>query len=178
MRISDWSSDVCSSDLRRSHARKVVEHRERSLDIPHPPALRGNRRIRPPKNLLCLCFVVIRNAQAEVSPPCLEAHQYIGCRDRAGIGQGNIQRLDLLTRIQGDMEVAEKRFAARDPLGVAFVAVLRNFLIGGWRESFGGPQQDLPRLHGPLLRLVRTKIGDDRMSLLRSEEHTSELQSL
>src|SRR3546814_10840715 len=73
------------------------------------------------------------------------------------------------------MEVAEKRFAARDPLGVAFVAVLRNFLIGGWRESFGGPQQDLPRLHGPLLRLVRTKIGDDRM---RSEEHTSELQSL
>src|SRR3546814_1767497 len=116
MRISDWSSDVCSSDLRRSHARKVVEHRERSLDIPHPPALRGNRRIRQPKNLLGLCFVVIRNAQAEVSPPCLEAHQYIGCRDRAGIGQGNIQRLDLLTRIQGDMEVAEKRFAARDPL--------------------------------------------------------------
>src|SRR3546814_10446371 len=114
MRISDWSSDVCSSELRearatippveavrirrprgygctnqisgwqsprRSHARKVVEHRERSLDIPHPPALRGNRRIRQPKNLLGLCFVVIRNAQAEVSPPCLEAHQYIGCRE-------------------------------------------------------------------------------------------------
>src|SRR3546814_2813842 len=142
----------------------VVVYRERSFDIPPPPAPRGNRRIRRPKNPLGLCFVVIRNAQVEVSPPCLEAHQYIGCRDRAGIGKGNIQRLDLLTRIQGDMEVAEKRFAARDPLGVAFVAVLRNFLFGGWSESFGGPQQDLPRLIGPLLRPVRTTIGDDRMS--------------
>src|SRR3546814_11138155 len=129
MRISDWSSDVCSSDLdperemlflftmapllaselrhrnrearatippveavrirrprgygctnqisgwqspRRSHARKVVEHRERSLDIHHTPALRGNRRIRQPKTLLGLCFVVIRNAQDEVSHPCLD----------------------------------------------------------------------------------------------------------
>src|SRR3546814_5911074 len=73
------------------------------------------------------------------------------------------------------MEVAEKRFAARDPLGVAFVAVLRNFLIGGWRESFGGPQQDLPRLHGPLLRLVRTTLGADRMSLLQPEHEYCDL---
>src|SRR3546814_6728830 len=44
--ISGWQSP------RRSHARKVVEHRERSLDIPPPPALRGNGRIRQPKNRL------------------------------------------------------------------------------------------------------------------------------
>src|SRR3546814_12310807 len=66
--ISGWQSP------RRSHARKVVAHRERSLDIPHPPALRGTRRIRPPKNLLGLCFVVLRHAQATVPPPPPHPH--------------------------------------------------------------------------------------------------------
>src|SRR3546814_17101219 len=65
------------------------------------------------------------------------------------------------------MEVVEKRCAARYPFGVSVVAVRRNFRVGGWREAFGGPMQYLRRLHGQLLRLVRTKIGDDRMSLLQ-----------
>src|SRR3546814_1691803 len=32
MRISDWSSDVCSSDLRRSRVRRAVEHARRPAD--------------------------------------------------------------------------------------------------------------------------------------------------
>src|SRR3546814_20639837 len=53
--ISGWQSP------RRSHARKVVEHRERYLDIPHPPALRGNRRLMQPKQLQDLWFSDNRN---------------------------------------------------------------------------------------------------------------------
>src|SRR3546814_17876956 len=41
MRISDWSSDVCSSDLQDAHGRRVYRQapalRKRSLAFPRPP---------------------------------------------------------------------------------------------------------------------------------------------
>src|SRR3546814_3473748 len=36
MRISDWSSDVCSSDLKRAARHRIVDHRE-PLDAPRDP---------------------------------------------------------------------------------------------------------------------------------------------
>src|SRR3546814_12081246 len=35
MRISDWSSDVCSSDLSRLEALRLVEHADVEVDPPH-----------------------------------------------------------------------------------------------------------------------------------------------
>src|SRR3546814_3717775 len=46
MRISDWSSDVCSSDLRgsRRSLQKPVRNRARSASAPSAPACNKHRR--------------------------------------------------------------------------------------------------------------------------------------
>src|SRR3546814_4890561 len=62
MRISDWSSDVCSSDLARRH-RPVADHRDRAAGLVLQPvrdrkaergADRGRRMRRPERVVLAL----------------------------------------------------------------------------------------------------------------------------
>src|SRR3546814_16604051 len=39
MRISDWSSDVCSSDLKRSQVVGRIAIQPRQIDLDHPPTM-------------------------------------------------------------------------------------------------------------------------------------------
>src|SRR3546814_10142206 len=39
MRISDWSSDVCSSDLIQRKMMVLAEHRAKAAHLPHEPLL-------------------------------------------------------------------------------------------------------------------------------------------
>src|SRR3546814_10865409 len=49
MRISDWSSDVCSSDLDGGW-RVPVRHRARAARSPHPPGRRSEQATTPPSD--------------------------------------------------------------------------------------------------------------------------------
>src|SRR3546814_4221546 len=121
MRISDWSSDVCSSDLRRiAHAN--VER----VDLKPDP------RIPELSNLLGKGFIL----PAPILP------------------RARFRSLALPTPMSTCQQNLPIALYAYDPEG---------------REIGGRPLGKLPRNHATLV---------DLEDLLRSEEHTSELQSL
>src|SRR3546814_8633695 len=118
MRISDWSSDVCSSDLLRLHISLVaidIQHHRPRLDLSFEPLegrlCRGGRIFVPASTVL---------PRHETVPRCINRH--FGCRKPASC-----------------------RIAQRQ------------------NERFPGPAS------------LRIETATDTM---RSEEHTSELQSL
>src|SRR3546814_8436683 len=127
MRISDWSSDVCSSDLEGLAERAVAGHRAR---LDHGGAL----------PVLAQAFVVGEGGvQAD--------------RQRHGAGIG-----------------PEAQVGAED------VAV-GGAVVQAAHEVAGEAHQTL--LHAALVAVVhRLGIEDDDEVDIRSEEHTSELQSL
>src|SRR3546814_2758435 len=71
MRISDWSSDVCSSDLPRRDRAVLGNHRRR---LPQPPALRAFERHQPDllaehREAVVAFGIIGRGELAVVQPP-------------------------------------------------------------------------------------------------------------
>src|SRR3546814_8247503 len=126
MRISDWSSDVCSSDLPLTGTYRRLHDGDRHSD--------------------------------EETVRRMFAEQVEDSRDERIFPDFNLDDIDLASlRIYRQMLIDRKpSHPALDHQGVAF---LRQ--IGGWRKDRGSGSEGL------------TLAG-----LLRSEEHTSELQSL
>src|SRR3546814_3327962 len=127
MRISDWSSDVCSSDLRRPPRRRT-QH-----EFVRVRRLGGRREDR-----------VARAARAEGQPAVAQEDLLVVHRARAGAGEvGHV--------------VADRIVVATIEAPDLAAAVTHQVV------DHAQPRRELP------------VEGED---LLRSEEHTSELQSL
>src|SRR3546814_15730243 len=85
MRISDWSSDVCSSDLARRH-RPVADHRDRAAGLVLQPvrdrkAERGadrGRRMRRPERVVLALAALGEARQAAALAQCAAAVAHPG----------------------------------------------------------------------------------------------------
>src|SRR3546814_8420864 len=152
MRISDWSSDVCSADLRRLPAPRLRGHHHRHPRLPRP---------RPAAARSGLGRHGFRD-------PCV-------CHDVAAHGDLSLHR-DLFAG-------ARLQPAGRRPAR-SVVARLRENVMAGPKESYSGPILECRNLC--LSYFTRAgeipAVIDFNMTLnqgeSRSEEHTSELQSL
>src|SRR3546814_6128600 len=92
MRISDWSSDVCSSDLAStSFARSTAD---RSM-LRTEGRLQGRAQHRPQRAQPRLRLAVFRRRYRRIDPPIVEQGQ----RDRIAAGR---QRIDIPLPIVGD----------------------------------------------------------------------------
>src|SRR3546814_4441822 len=143
MRISDWSSDVCSSDL---------------IDI--VPAGRGTRDMAPPKNR---------------RPGFSRRAQYgLFLGYVIAVAGALVGAILLVVSAIDPTGFASLRMAAAEataPVSTAFSSVTRGLVsipqaIG---DHFGTVSEN---------RRLKKQIADNRELLMRSEEHTSELQSL
>src|SRR3546814_210301 len=129
MRISDWSSDVCSSDLRG--ARDAVQPKEGGTVQPVPDDV---------------------DAAGQQQPPASRSQEYAADQ----LGHGRVVRVDAVSGdpVSLDAEAGEDRREGKNGQG-----------IGEGQEEGRNEAADQPGVGG-------------RLCELRSEEHTSELQSL
>src|SRR3546814_8087120 len=98
MRISDWSSDVCSSDLRNEGRAPIAQEQEHDDD--REERALDHRVDRARILLLCIFGVVVEELELDLGVACLEILQLL---DRAVI-DGDVRRplgaLDIETHHQ------------------------------------------------------------------------------
>src|SRR3546814_5219624 len=141
MRISDWSSDVCSSDLRP----KIGDYPFTTL---HP-------------NLGVVSFGENEFIVADIPGLIEGAHEGSGLGDRF---LGHIERCGVLLHLID---------ATQDDVGAAYRTVRREL------EAYGGGLAEKAEVVAlNKVDALDAETREQKQAALRSEEHTSELQSL
>src|SRR3546814_6479358 len=158
MRISDWSSDVCSSDLLRLQAAWRESGRLKALGAGLPAGRVPERK------------------QWGPSPRATPASRTLAGGERSALDAG---ALVFAPRSRGAQSHLPRRLSA-----VAAVAVVAIALALGWRVHSPPVHQVT---YGPPVGALETAsladgseatLSSDSRIVVRSEEHTSELQSL
>src|SRR3546814_5508962 len=162
MRISDWSSDVCSSDL--------VDRGREHIGLQHHPGAAARRRV---VDGAMLVGREVANLHRRARPcPALEraaghavpqrAGEHVGVKGQGDGGEGHDGTLrDMMCQIP-----PTKR--ANRLIGTAMMAARRS--SRPWSSTWGA--------HVHARSGGATRQTANAMSRIRSEEHTSELQSL
>src|SRR3546814_20232663 len=90
MRISDWSSDVCSSDLLDTHGKRTIVEADRHPRNRNPGHRPGNNRLHPP------VIRVHRSAVDGLGPvSVLVERKHLGGRKSVVEGKSGSVRVDL-----------------------------------------------------------------------------------
>src|SRR3546814_5044901 len=92
MRISDWSSDVCSSDLRAERRRRLCKGRVGAQPPQRGLLPRFHKFARDARQLARALFIFPRKRQ-------VVAHDYAECEERADRSEEHTSELQSLMRI-------------------------------------------------------------------------------
>src|SRR3546814_763271 len=167
MRMSDWSSDVCSSDLAgAAQTREVVG----------PVTIR----IQTADHDLSQQIVAIRSYRdSDLVGPALKGAVFLDAVDLARQAQQDF-RLEHLSDRSGRDSLHEGDVIACDREEAALTALDALHVAGGGLLGQGTDQEVGRALlsTGVLDRQIEVDRSDAAQCLNRSEEHTSELQSL
>src|SRR3546814_11891588 len=114
MRISDWSSDVCSSDLLREMVADAVAHRADFLELPEIEAAAPDEGLDRGEEILAERTVARRRAAADERR--LLPRQRLGLiiGDRRIHGQHDRRHLGMRTQAQVDAQRSEERSVGKE----------------------------------------------------------------
>src|SRR3546814_235666 len=169
MRISDWSSDVCSSDLHREVGRSVDAERDepaRDQRRPRaaPVALRGEDREDEQRGRI---MDARDEAQSHQQPANANCHGPGGARRATS---SHTAPINGASAIGSDSARGAKKISSNQ------IAVTNPAIAPCNRDNCSPSTVDAPTsTSDKAARVSRTSV---RWNVVRSEEHTSELQSL